>query len=69
MGLHIPEVRAFFDDDSNTISYVVSCAETRHAAIIDSVLGLDYASGGISYQLADFISDQINKPLLAVPDF
>ena len=53
MGVHIPEVKAFFDDDSNTISYVVSCAETRHAAIIDSVLGLDYASGGISYQLAD----------------
>ena len=53
MGVHIPEVKAFFDDDSNTISYVVSCAETLHAAIIDSVLGLDYASGGISYQLAD----------------
>ena len=53
MAVHIPEVKAFFDDDSNTISYVVSCAETRHAAIIDSVLGLDYASGGISYQLAD----------------
>ena len=66
MGVHIPEVKAFFDEDSNTISYVVSCAETRHAAIIDSVLGLDYASGGISYQLADDMLDYIAQKELVI---
>ncbi|MDC1135226.1 MBL fold metallo-hydrolase [Alphaproteobacteria bacterium] len=53
--MNIPEVKAFFDNDSHTISYVVSDPETRHAAVIDSVLGFDYASGGLSYQLADDI--------------
>ncbi len=51
--MNIPEVEAFFDNDSHTISYVVSDPETRHGAIIDPVLGFDYSSGALSYQLAD----------------
>ena len=39
-----PEVRAFFDHDSNTVSYAVTDSITKKAAIIDSVLDFDYAS-------------------------
>ncbi|MGB1036747.1 MAG: MBL fold metallo-hydrolase, partial [Candidatus Puniceispirillales bacterium] len=48
-----PVVKAFFDKDSNTISYVVSDAATGKAAVIDSVLDFDYASGTITYDHAD----------------
>ena len=50
-----PEIRAFFDHDSNTVSYVVIDLATKKAAIIDSVLDFDYASGMISYNHADKI--------------
>ena len=50
-----PEVKAFFDHDSNTVSYVVIDLATKKAAIIDSVLDFDYASGMISYNHADKI--------------
>jgi glyoxylase-like metal-dependent hydrolase (beta-lactamase superfamily II) len=50
-----PVVKAFFDTDSNTISYVVSDAATSKAAVIDSVLDFDYASGTITYDHANEI--------------
>lgn len=40
-----PIVTAFFDERSNTVSYVVADPETRRAAVIDPVLGYDPASG------------------------
>ncbi|HVZ00578.1 MAG TPA: MBL fold metallo-hydrolase [Dongiaceae bacterium] len=40
-----PEVVGFFDEETFTVSYVVADAETRHCAIIDSVLDFDPASG------------------------
>ena len=46
-------IRAFFEPASNTISYVVTDPETRHCAVIDSVLDYDAAAGEISYQHAD----------------
>lgn len=36
-----PSVKAFFDEATNTVSYVVAEAETRACAIIDSVLDYD----------------------------
>ena len=42
-----------FEPCSNTISYVVTDPETRHCAVIDSVLDYDPAAGEISYQHAD----------------
>ena len=48
-----PDIKAFFDHDSNTVSYVVADPATKKAAIIDSVLGFDYASGTIGYDNAD----------------
>lgn len=38
-------VRAFFDDATNTVSYIASDRETKRCAIIDSVLDFDAASG------------------------
>ncbi len=50
-----PEVKAFFDDDSNTISYVVKDPSSNACAVIDSVLDFDYAAGRISHESADEI--------------
>ena len=50
-----PEVRAFFDEATNTISYVVKDPETSACAIIDSVMDIDYAAGHITYDHADAI--------------
>ena len=54
-----PEIEAFFDHDSNTVSYVVTDVAMKKAAIIDSVLDFDYASGTISYGHADTIIDYV----------
>ena len=40
-----PTVTAFFDEGTFTVSYVVADPNSRHAAIIDSVLGYDPKSG------------------------
>ncbi|KLD63745.1 MBL fold metallo-hydrolase [Dyella japonica] len=40
-----PEVKAFFDESTNTFSYVVADPATRKAAVIDSVLDYDAVSG------------------------
>ncbi len=50
-----PDVKAFFDADTNTFSYVVSDPATRACAVIDSVLNLDYAAGRITHEGADAI--------------
>jgi glyoxylase-like metal-dependent hydrolase (beta-lactamase superfamily II) len=51
-----PEVTAFFDADTNTVSYVVRDPATDICAIIDSVMDIDYAAGRISYDHADQIA-------------
>lgn len=48
-----PQVEGFFDDASNTISYLVTDPATKACAIIDSVLDLDYAAGRIATDSAD----------------
>lgn len=50
-----PVVVPFFDEESNTFSYVVRDPESNACAVIDSVLDFDYAAGGISYDGADAI--------------
>lgn len=42
-----PDVTAFFDSDTNTISYVVKDPGSNACAVIDPVLDLDYAAGRI----------------------
>ncbi len=50
-----PVVRAFFDEPTFTISYVVHDPATRIAAVIDSVWDFDQASGRTSFGSADEI--------------
>lgn len=50
-----PNVKAFFDGESHTVSYVVYNPEGTHCAIIDSVLDFDYASGRTDTRSADEI--------------
>ena len=61
-----PEVKAFFDNDSNTVSYAVTDPATKKAAIIDSVMDFDYASGTISYDHADMIIEYVTTQKLDV---
>ena len=42
-----PAIRAFFDEPTNTISYLVSDPATGQAAVIDPVLDYDHHSGEI----------------------
>ena len=52
MDIH-PEVTAFFDADTNTISYVVRDPGSSACAIIDSVMDIDMAAGRITHDGAD----------------
>jgi len=61
-----PEVKAFFDDDTNTISYVVRDPGSRTCAIIDSVLDYDPAAGRTSTASADLIIAYVREQGLEV---
>ena len=50
-----PDVKAFFDEATNTVSYVVREPEGRACAIVDSVLDYDQAAGRTNTQSADDI--------------
>ncbi|MFP4238912.1 MBL fold metallo-hydrolase [Rhodosalinus sp.] len=54
-----PDVKAFFDEATNTISYVVRDPNGKAAAIIDSVLDFDYASGRTDTRSADEIIEYV----------
>ncbi|MDR2334007.1 MAG: MBL fold metallo-hydrolase [Burkholderiaceae bacterium] len=47
------QIQAFFDEATNTVTYLVSDAETRKAAVIDPVLDYDHRSGKVSTTSAD----------------
>ena len=61
-----PDVEAFFDSGTNTISYVVSDPKTKACAVVDSVMDIDYASGRITHDHADRIVDHITSNELTV---
>jgi len=50
-----PIVNAFFDEATNTITYVVREPEGRACAVVDSVLDFDYASGRTDARSADAV--------------
>ncbi len=50
-----PDITAFFDEATNTVSYLVVDPATRDAAIIDPVLDYDAASGEVDTASADRI--------------
>ncbi|AUH34717.1 MBL fold metallo-hydrolase [Paracoccus tegillarcae] len=54
-----PEVQAFFDEATNTISYIVKDPSSNACAIVDSVMDIDYAAGRITYDHADELIRQI----------
>ena len=60
------DINAFYDEPTNTVSYVVSDLQTGMAAVIDSVLNFDYASGTIGYENADAILAFLDQRELAV---
>ena len=61
-----PEVTAFFDEATNTISYVVRDPAGDACAIVDSVMDIDYAAGRISFTHADRIIDHVRAHGLRV---
>ena len=54
-----PDVKAFFDDATNTVSYVVKDPNSKACAIIDSVLDFDFSSGHTDTKFADQIVDYV----------
>ncbi len=50
-----PDVKAFFDPATNTISYVVKDPQSNSCAVVDSVMDFDYASGRLTSEHADEI--------------
>ena len=56
-----PQVQAFFDEATNTISYIVKDPASDSCAIVDSVMDIDYAAGRITYDHADELIAQIQK--------
>ncbi len=61
-----PNVQAFFDEATFTISYVVSDPQTQRAAIVDSVLDYDPKSGRTSKDSADKIIHYVREQGLTV---
>ena len=54
-----PDVHAFFDEATNTITYVVADPQGSSCAVIDSVLDFDYASGRTDTRAADAVIGHI----------
>lgn len=62
----VPVVHASFDEPTNTATYVVHDPVSHAAAIIDSVLGFDQASGRTSFASADGIIAYVEQHGLKV---
>ncbi|UOA27771.1 MBL fold metallo-hydrolase [Pseudosulfitobacter sp. DSM 107133] len=56
-----PDVTAFFDSATNTVSYVVKDPAGRACAVVDSVLDFDQAAGRTSTASADRIIAHIQR--------
>ena len=61
-----PDVKAFFDTATNTITYVVRDPAGTHCAVIDSVLDFDYASGRTDTRSADAVIDWVTAEGLTI---
>ena len=61
-----PEVTAFFDEQTNTFSYVVSDPTSGQCAVVDSVMNFDQPSGSISFESADEIIAFVREHELTV---
>ncbi len=61
-----PEVKAFFDEATFTVTYVVNDPTTGRAAIIDPVLDFEAASGRTSTASADAVVAYVKKNRLEI---
>lgn len=61
-----PIVKAFFDKETNTFSYVVTDPNSHQSAIIDSVLNYDAASATTHTTSADEMIDYIQQNSLSI---
>lgn len=64
--MNTQDVRAFFDEATYTVSYVVSDSGTAKAAVIDSVRDYDPASGRTATDSADLIIEFVRERGLQV---
>jgi glyoxylase-like metal-dependent hydrolase (beta-lactamase superfamily II) len=51
----IPDIHAFFDEPTNTVTYLIGCPATKRAAVIDPVFDYDHKSGKASVESADMV--------------
>ena len=65
-SLRAPSVKAFFDEPTFTVSYVVSDPLSKQAVIIDSVWNFDHAAGRTSFASADAIIAHVEAERLTV---
>lgn len=56
-----PEIRAFFDEPTNTVSYLVWDPATKDGVAIDPVLNFDHRSGNATVQSADAMLAEAEK--------
>jgi len=61
MSVAKPEIRAFFDEPTNTVSYLVWDPATMQGAVIDPVLDYDFRSGKAGFASADALLAQAGK--------
>jgi len=61
-----PNVTPFFDEATNTATYVVADPESKQCAVIDSVLDYDAASGRTSTESADKVVSHIQSEELTL---
>lgn len=61
-----PLVTHFFDEPTNTFSYIVQDPDSSACAIIDSVLDFDYAAGRTDVRSADEIIEYVTNNHLTV---
>lgn len=60
------KIQAFFDDQTSTITYLVSDPESRRAVVIDPVLDFDPRSGRTATRSADRVLDAAKKGDLSI---
>lgn len=66
---HTPSVQAFFDEATNTVSYLVCDPLTKKAAVVDPVLDYDQSTGKASTVSADAIlaaAEEMNAAIIWV---
>lgn len=61
-----PDISAFFDEATNTISYLVKDPTSSACAIVDSVLDFDYSSGRTDTRSADAVIGEVRERGLEV---